>query len=82
MLIIGVMRYPIAASWTLPILTAKIKPVQLIVISNAVIDNMIIFFNEKKIKIKSLSFVKKNKIKNKKIKDHNPLCKATSIAGT
>ena len=82
MLIIGVIKYPIEASWTLLILTAKIKPVQLIEISNEVIDNMIIFFNEKKIKINSLIFVKKNKIKNKKIKDHKPLCKATSIAGT
>ena len=45
------MKYPIEASWTLLILTAKIKPVQLIEISNEVIDNMIIFFNEKKIKI-------------------------------
>ena len=82
MLIIGVMKYPIEASCNLPILTAKIKPVQLIEISNAVIDNITIFFNEKKIKIKSLIFVKKNKTKNKKINDHNPLCKATSIAGT
>ena len=54
------MKYPIEASWTLLILTAKIKPVQLIEISNEVIDNMIIFFNEKKIKINSLNIVKKN----------------------
>ena len=82
MFIIGVIKYPIEASWTLLILTAKIKPVQFIVISNAVIESMIIFFNEKKINIKSLIFVNKHKIKNKKINDHNPLCKATSIAGT
>ena len=81
-LIIGVIKYPIEASWTLLILTAKIKPVQLTVINNAVMDSIIIFFNEKKIKIKSLIFVNKNKIKNKKINDHNPLCKATSIDGT
>ena len=82
MLIIGVIKYPIEASCTLPILTAKIKQVQLTEISKAVIDNITIFFNEKKIKKKSLIFVKNNKIKNKKINDHNPLCKATSIAGT
>ena len=76
------MKYPIEASWTLLILTAKINPVQFIEISIEVIDNIIIFFNEKKIKIKSLIFVKKNKIINKKINDHNPLCKATSIGGT
>ena len=82
MLIIGVMKYPMEASCNLLMLIAKINPVQLIEISNAVIDNITIFFNEKKIKTKSLIFVKKNKIKNKKINDHNPLCKATSIAGT
>jgi len=82
MLIIGVMKYPIEASCNLPMLTAKIKPVQLIEINKAVTDNITIFFNEKKIKTKSLIFVKKNKIKNKKIHDHDPLCKATSIAGT
>ena len=42
MLIMGVMRYPIEASRTLPILTAKIKPVQLTEISKAVKDNIII----------------------------------------
>ena len=82
MLIIGVIKYPIDASCTLFILTANINPVQLIVISEAVIDRIIIFFFELNIFIKSFILVKISKIKKRNIKDHNPLWKATSRGGT
>ena len=82
MLIIGVIKYPIEASWTLFILTAKINPVQFIVINEAVIDKIIIFFFELNISIKSLILTKDNNIKQRNINDHKPLWKATSKGGT
>ena len=82
MLIIGVIKYPIDASWTLLMLTANINPVQFIVINEAVIDKIIIFFLELKILRKSFILVKNNKIIKRKMKDHKPLWKATSKGGT
>ena len=63
-------------------LTAKINPVQLIDISKAVIDKIIIFLYELNIKKKLLILVKNNKIKKRNIKDQSPLWNATSIDGT
>ena len=62
-------------------LTARIKPVQFIVIKIAVIDNTKIFLLDRNIKKNSLIFPKKVIIINKNIKDHNPRWMATSIAG-
>ena len=54
-------------------LTAKINPVQLIDISKAVIDKIIIFLYELNIKKKLLILVKNNEIKKRNIKDQSPL---------
>ena len=72
-LIIGVIKYPIEASCTLPTFTANIKAVQLIEINNPVIDNNIIFFIDKKIRKKSFRLENNINITNKNIKDHKPL---------
>ena len=82
MLTIGVIKYPIEASCTLFMLTAKIKPVQLVVMSRAVIVKIIIFFFDLNNFIKSFKLLKNNKIKKSIINDHIPLWKATSIGGT
>ena len=63
-------------------LTAKIKPVQLIVIRIAVIDKNKIFFADLKISKNSLIFPDIIITINKNINDQKPRWKATSIAGT
>ena len=60
-------------------LTAKIKPIQLIKIKIAVKDKNKIFLYELNISKKSLNLFKIIVIINKNIKDHNPLWIATSI---
>ena len=62
-------------------LIAKINPVQFIVINKAVIDNMLIFLYDLKIKKKSLIFPMQHIIINKNIKDHKPRWKAISTDG-
>ena len=63
-------------------LTAKIKPVQLIVISMEENDKIIIFLYDLNMNIKSLILPIEVIIINKKIKDQKPLWKAISTAGT
>ena len=63
-------------------LTASINPVQLIVISKALIDKKIIFLLDLNMSKKSLIFPENIININRNINDHNPLCKATSKAGT
>ena len=69
------------ASWSLLKLIAKINPVQLVKIRIAVIDKIIIFFKD--LKIKKNSFVLFDIIISIKIimNDHKPLLKTTSIKG-
>ena len=80
-LIIGLIKYPIDASWSLLIFIAKTKAVQLQVINNPVIDKKKILFFSLKIKKNSLILPKNNIIINKKKDDQIERWLIISIAG-